>query len=79
MKNKLLEDKKLLNTIVNKIASIIGDIDKRSVEKQLVCSLLKENDIVATKNNVYVKRYDKGCNPIGISVSPSVDITKTFK
>ena len=32
MKNKLLEDEKLLNTIVNKIASIIGDIDKRSVE-----------------------------------------------
>ena len=35
MKNKLLEDEKLLNTIVEKIASIIGDIDKRSIEKQL--------------------------------------------
>ena len=155
MKNKLLEDEKLLNTIVNKIASIIGDIDKRSVEKQLneldedttreiifrlinmvfdpynkhgfnllktfledifehptvyisdfykqlsenlngkyspeeldlifncekqlICSLLNEYDIIETRSIVYVKRYDKGCNPIGVSVSPSVDIAKTFK
>ena len=35
MKNKLLDDEKLSTSIVNKIASIIGDIDKRSVEKQL--------------------------------------------
>lgn len=150
MKNKLLEDEKLLNTIVKKIAFIIGDIDERSVEKQLneldedttreiirriinvvfdpynehninslkiflediferptvyisdfykqlsekfngkyspeeleficenekqlICSLLKENDIVKTKSNVYVKRYDKDCNAIGIVVSPSTDI-----
>lgn len=155
MKNPLLEDEKLLTTIVKKITLIIGDIDERSVEKQLneldedttreiicrilnvvfdpydkhsfnllktfledifehpmvyisdfykqlsekfngkyspeeleficenekqlICSLLKENDIVETKSNVYVKRYDKGCNPIGVSVSPSVDIAKTFK
>ena len=155
MKNKLLEDEKLLNTIVEKIVSVIGDIDKRSIEKQLndldedtireiicrilnvvfdpfnshifnklkifledifehptvyisdfykqlsekfngkyspeeleficenekqlICSLLKENDIVETKSNVYVKRYDKGCNPIGVSVSPHVDIVKIIK
>ena len=35
MKTKLLEDEKLSTSIVNKIASIIGDIDKRSIEKQL--------------------------------------------
>ena len=35
MKNKLLDDEKLSTSIVNKIASIIGDIDKRSIEKQL--------------------------------------------
>ena len=150
MKNKLLEDEKLLNTIVEKIVSVIGNIDKRSIEKQLneldedttreiifrlintvfdpfnshifeklkifledifehpmvhisgfykqlsekfdgkyspeeleficenekqlICSLLKENDIVETKSNVYVKRYDKDCNAIGIVVSPSTDI-----
>ena len=155
MKNKLLEDEKLLNTIVEKIASIIGDIDKRSIEKQLneldedttreiifrlinmvfdpfnshifeklkifledifehptvhisdfykqlsekfngkyspeeleficenekqlICSLLKENDIVETKSNVYAKKYDKDCYPIGISVSPHTDILLTFK
>ena len=155
MKNKLLEDEKLLNTIVNKIASIIGDIDKRSVEKQLnelnedttreiicrilnvvfdpydkhsfnllktfledifehptvyisdfykqlsekfngkyspeeleficenekqlICSLLKENDIVETKSNVYAKKYDKDCYPIGVSVSPHTDIVMTLK
>ena len=33
MKNKILDDEKLSTSIVNKIASIIGDIDKRSVEK----------------------------------------------
>ena len=33
MKNKLLEDEKLLNTIVEKIVSVIGDIDKRSIWK----------------------------------------------
>ena len=35
MKNKLLEDEKLLNTIVEKIAFVMGNIDKRSIEKQL--------------------------------------------
>ena len=155
MKNKLLEDEKLLNTIVEKIASIIGDIDKRSIEKQLneldedttreiifrlinmvfdpfnshifnklkifledifehpmvhisdfykqlsekfdgkyspeeleficenekqlICSLLKENDIVETKSNVYIKKYNKDCNPIGVSVSPHVDIVNIIK
>lgn len=150
MKNKLLEDEKLSNIIVEKIASVIGDIDKRSIEKQLneldedttreiifriinmvfdpfnkhifnklkifledifehpmvhisdfykqlsekfngkysteeleficenekqlVCSLLKENDIVETKSNVYVKKYDKDCNPISVSISPYTDI-----
>ena len=155
MKNKLLDDEKLLNTIVEKIASIIGDIDKRSIEKQLneldedttreiifrlinmvfdpfnshifnklkifledifehpmvhisdfykqlsekfdgkyspeeleficenekqlICSLLKENDIVETKSNVYIKKYNKDCNPIGVSVSPHVDIVNIIK
>ena len=156
MKNKLLNDEKLSNTIVEKISFIMGDIDKRSIEKQLnvldeditreiifriinivvfdpfnkhtfdrlkiflediferptvyisdfykqlskkfngkyspkeleficenekqlVCSLLKENDIVETKSNIYVKKYDKDCYPIGVSVSPHVDIAKTFK
>ena len=155
MKNKLLDDEKLSTSIVNKIASIIGDIDKRSVEKQLneldedttreiifrlinmvfdpynkhnfnrlkifledifehptvyisdfykqlsekfngkyspeeleficenekqlVCSLLKENDIVETKSNVYAKKYDKDCYPIGVSVSPHTDIVMTLK
>ena len=155
MKNKLLDDEKLSTSIINKIASIIGDIDKRSIEKQLneldedttreiifrlinlvfdpfnkhnfnklkiflediferpmvyisdfykqlsekfngkyspeeleficenekqlICSLLKENDIVETENNVYVKKYDKDCNPIGVSVSPHVDIVNIIK
>ena len=150
MKNPLLQDEKLLNTIVEKIVSVIGDIDERSVEKQLneldedttrelifrlinvafdpfnshifeklkifledifehpmvhisdfykqlsekfngkyspeeleficenekqlICSLLKENDIVETKSNVYVKKYDNHHNPIGVSVSPHTDI-----
>lgn len=43
-------------------------------EKQLICSLLKENDIVETKSNVYVKKYDNHHNPIGVSVSPHTDI-----
>ena len=155
MKNKILDDEKLSTSIVNKIASIIGDIDKRSVEKQLneldedttreiifrlinvvfdpynehnfnrlkifledifehpmvhisdfykqlsekfngkyspeeleficenekqlVCSLLKENDIVETKSNGYAKKYDKDCYPIGVSVSPHTDIVMTLK
>ena len=155
MKNKILDDEKLSTSIVNKIASIIGDIDKRSVEKQLneldedttreiifrlinmvfdpynkhnfnrlkifledifehpmvhisdfykqlsekfngkyspeeleficenekqlVCSLLKENDIVETKSNVYSKKYDKDCYPIGVSVSPHTDIMMALK
>ena len=155
MKNKLLDDEKLSTSIVNKIASIIGDIDKRSIEKQLdkldedttreiifrlinlvfdpfnkhnfnrlkifledifehpmvyisdfykqlsekfngkyspeeleficenekqlICSLLKENDIVETKSNVYSKKYDKDCYPIGVSVTPHTDILLTFK
>ena len=150
MKNPLLENENLATAIVKKITFIIGDIDERSVEKQLneldedttreiifrlinmvfdpfnshifeklkifledifehpmvhisdfykqlsekfngkyspeeleficenekqlICSLLKENDIVETKSNVYVKRYDKDCNAIGIVVSPSTDI-----
>lgn len=155
MKNKLLDDEKLSTSIVNKIASIIGDIDKRSIEKklnkldedttreiiyriinlvfdpfnkhnfnrlkifledifehptvyisdfykqlsekfngkyspeeleficenekQLICSLLKENDIVETKSNVYAKKYDKDCYLIGVSVSPHTDIMMTLK
>lgn len=48
-------------------------------EKQLICSLLKENDIIETKSNLYVKKYDEKCNPIGISVSPNVDIYNIIK
>ena len=156
MKNKLLDDEKLSTSIVNKIASIIGDIDKRSVEKQLndldedttheiirriinisidpykskteidslktfleniftrpvinvynlckrlsenlngkyspeeldlifncekqlICSLLKEYDIIETRSIVYVKRYDEDCNAIGIAVSPSTDISNVIE
>ena len=156
MKNKLLEDEKLLNTIVEKIAFVMGNIDKRSVkkqlndldedttreiirriinipidpyksktetdslktfleniftrsvinvynlckrlsenlngkyspeeldlifncEKQLICSLLKEYDIVETRSIVYVKRYDEDCNAIGIAVSPSTDISNVIE
>ena len=155
MKNPLLENENLATAIVKKITFIIGDIDERSVEKQLneldedttreiifrlinvafdpfnshifeklkifledifehpmvhisdfykqlsekfngkyspeeleficenekqlICSLLKENDIVETKSNVYVKKYDNHHNPIGVSVSPHVDIVKIIK
>ena len=155
MKNKILDDEKLSTSIVNKIESIIGDIDKRSVEKQLneldedttreiicrilnvvfdpydkhnfnllktfleniftrpvinvynlckrlsenlngkyspeeldlifncekqlICSLLKEYDIVETRSIVYVKRYDEDCNAIGIAVSPSTDISNVIE
>lgn len=155
MKNKLLDDENLLNTMVEKIASVMGDIDKRSVEKQLneldedttreiiskiidvvfnpynesginslrsfledifekpmvhisdfykqlsekfngkyspeelelicecekqlVCSLLEKNDIIETKSCLYHKRYDKNCDPIGVSVAPHADIVDTIK
>lgn len=154
MKNKLLDDEKLLTAIVKKIVFVMGDIDERSVEnqlneldedttceiirriiniafnpysehntnslkifleaifhptvyisdfykqlskklngkyspeeleficeneKQLICSLLKENDVVETKSNIYVKKYDEDCYPIGVSVTPHTDILLTFK
>ena len=156
MKNKLLEDEKFSTAIVEKIAFVMGNIDKRSVEKQLndldedttheiihriinisidpykskkdlselkvffediftrpvihvynlckrlsenlngkyspeeleficenekqlVCSLLKDYDIVETRSNVYVKRYDEDCNAIGIMVSPSTDISNVIE
>ena len=154
MKNPLIEDENLSNAIVKKIASIMDDIDPRSIEKQLdnldenttreliykilnvvlnpenfsinslrsfledkfeysiihvsefykllseklngkyspeelelifdcekqlVCSLLRENDIIETKSNLYNKRYDKDCNPIGVSVSPHADIVDIIK
>lgn len=47
-------------------------------EKQLVYSLLKDNDIVETKSCLYNKRY-KDCNPIAVSVSPHVDIVNIIK
>ena len=156
MKNKILDDEKLSTSIVNKIASIIGDIDKRGVEKQLndldedttreiirriinisidpykskkdlselkvflegiftrpvinvynlckrlsenlngkyspeeldlifnrekqlICSLLKEYDIVETRSIVYVKLYDEDCNAMSIAVSPSTDISNVIE
>ena len=45
------------------------------LEKQLVCSLLKENDIIETKNIVYVKQYAKNCNLLSVSAVPHTDIT----
>lgn len=48
-------------------------------EKQLVCSLLKDNDFVETKSNLYQKRYNKNCKPIAISVSPHADIADVIK
>ena len=47
-------------------------------EKQLVCSSLKDNDIVETKSCLYNKRY-KDCKPIAVSVSPHVDIVNVIK
>lgn len=47
-------------------------------EKQLVCSLLKENDIVETKSCCYNKRY-KNCGPVGVTVSPHTDIVDIIK
>lgn len=47
-------------------------------EKQLVCSLLKDNDIIETKSCLYNKRY-KYYNPIGVSVSPHADIVNVIK
>ena len=156
MKTKLLEDEKFSTVIVEKIAFVMGNIDKRSVEKQLndldedttreiirriinisidpyksnkdlselkvflegiftrpvinvynlckrlsenlngkyspeeldlifncekqlICSLLKEYDIVETRSIVYVKRYDVDCNAIGIAVSPSTDISNVIE
>ena len=156
MKTKLLEDEKFSTVIVEKIAFVMGNIDKRSVEKQLndldedttreiirriinisidpykskteidslktfleniftrpvinvynlckrlsenlngkyspeeldlifncekqlICSLLKEYDIVETRSIVYVKRYDEDCNAIGIAVSPSTDISNVIE
>ena len=48
-------------------------------EKQLICSLLKEYDIIETRSIVYVKRYDEDCNAIGIAVSPSTDISNVIE
>ena len=48
-------------------------------EKQLVCSLLKENDIVETKSILYDKRYNKDCIPIGVGVAPHADIVDVVK
>ena len=47
-------------------------------EKQLVCSLLENNDIVETKSCLYYKRYKDG-DPIGVSVAPHADIVDTIK
>ena len=48
-------------------------------EKQLVCSLLRENnDIIETKSNLYNKRYDKDCN-LTVSVTLQADIVNTIK
>ena len=48
-------------------------------EKQLICSLLKENDIIETKSILYDKRYDKNCIPIGVGVAPHADIIDVIK
>ena len=70
MKNKLLDDEKLSTSIVNKIASIIGDIDKRSVEKQL-------NELDEDTTREIIRRI------INISIDPyksktEIDSLKTF-
>ena len=70
MKNKLLEDEKLLNTIVEKIAFVMGNIDKRSVEKQL-------NDLDEDTTREIIRRI------INISIDPyksktEIDSLKTF-
>ncbi len=48
-------------------------------EKQLVASLLLDNDFIETKSNCYVVKYDEDCNPCAVSVSPHVDIVDAIK
>ena len=48
-------------------------------EKQLVATLLLDNDFVETKSNCYVVKYDEHCIPFAVSVSPHVDIVDAIK
>ena len=57
MKNKLLEDEKFSTAIVEKIAFVMGNIDKRSVEKQL-------NDLDEDTTREIIRRI------INISIDP---------
>ena len=57
MKTKLLEDEKFSTVIVEKIAFVMGNIDKRSVEKQL-------NDLDEDTTREIIRRI------INISIDP---------
>lgn len=48
-------------------------------EKQLVASLLLDNDFVETKSNCYIVKYDDDCIPCAVSVAPQVDIVDAIK
>ena len=48
-------------------------------EKQLVASLLLDNDFIETKSSCYVVKYDENCIPFAVSVSPHVDIVDAIK
>lgn len=48
-------------------------------EKQLVASLLLDNDFIETKSSCYVVKYDEDCIPFAVSVSPHVDIVDAIK
>lgn len=48
-------------------------------EKQLVVSLIRDNDFIETKSNCYTVKYDEDCIPFAVSVSPHVDIIDAIK
>lgn len=48
-------------------------------EKQLVASLIRDNDFIETKSNCYTVTYDEDCIPFAVSVSPHVDIVDAIK
>ena len=48
-------------------------------EKQLVASLLLDNDFIETKSSCYVVKYNEDCIPFAVSVSPHVDIVDAIK
>ena len=71
MKTKLLEDEKFSTVIVEKIAFVMGNIDKRSVEKQL--NDLDEDttcEIIRRIINISIDPYKSKKRFIGIKSIP---------